>query len=227
MPKKAIYFTMPKKHVHQTSKKIVLLHCCESVILCAFDAQNRVQFAWAKYEAPKHPLHYNVRLGRAREEQQIPCMAPGGPHLTMRLPQHLGQQYNSALGLSDSLGGSDLGFGVTCCRPCPPSRLTHLGYGWDVRVPDRPPFHPGSRSLAAAGACASQTTLPPSPTQAGWLQLGRACPSSPSPLPGSRSLAIAGACASLPTLPYVRACAAWLRARPCPPPPLSRLAHLG
>ena len=48
MPKKAIYFTTPKKHLHQTSKKIVFLHCCEPVLLCAFNAENRLQFAWAK-----------------------------------------------------------------------------------------------------------------------------------------------------------------------------------
>ena len=58
MPKKAIYFTTPKKHVHQTSKKIVFLHCCEPVLLCAFNAQNRVQFAWAKkYTRDTHRQH--------------------------------------------------------------------------------------------------------------------------------------------------------------------------
>ena len=30
------------------SKKIVFLHCCQPVLLCALDAQNRLQFAWAK-----------------------------------------------------------------------------------------------------------------------------------------------------------------------------------
>ena len=36
------------KHVHQKSNKIFFRHCCEPVLFCAFDAQNRVQFAWAK-----------------------------------------------------------------------------------------------------------------------------------------------------------------------------------
>ena len=35
-------------HVHQIFKKIVFLPCCELVLFCAFGAQNRVQFAWAK-----------------------------------------------------------------------------------------------------------------------------------------------------------------------------------
>ena len=47
MPKKAIYFTSRKKHIQETSKKS--LHCCEPVLLCAFNAQNRVQFALAKH----------------------------------------------------------------------------------------------------------------------------------------------------------------------------------
>ena len=48
MPKKAICFTTPQKHVHQTAKRNIFLHCCEPVLFCAFVAQNRVQFAWAK-----------------------------------------------------------------------------------------------------------------------------------------------------------------------------------
>ena len=45
---KSNLFHYAQNHVHQTSKKIVFLPCCEPVLFCAFGAQNRVQFAWAK-----------------------------------------------------------------------------------------------------------------------------------------------------------------------------------
>ena len=46
--KKAIYFTTSKITFIKHPKKIVFLPCCEPVLFCAFGAQNRVQFAWAK-----------------------------------------------------------------------------------------------------------------------------------------------------------------------------------
>ena len=46
--KKAIYFTTSKITFMKHPKKIVFLPCCEPVLFCAFGAQNRVQFAWAK-----------------------------------------------------------------------------------------------------------------------------------------------------------------------------------
>ena len=41
-------FHYAQKYVHQTSKKISFLPCFEQVLFCAFEVQNRVQFAWAK-----------------------------------------------------------------------------------------------------------------------------------------------------------------------------------
>ena len=46
--KKTIYFTVPKKTFIKYLKKIVFLLCCEPVLFHAFDAQSRLQFAWAK-----------------------------------------------------------------------------------------------------------------------------------------------------------------------------------
>ena len=46
--KESNLFHYAQKHVHQTCKKIVILPFCERVLFCAFDAQNRVQFAWPK-----------------------------------------------------------------------------------------------------------------------------------------------------------------------------------
>ena len=54
-----------------------------------------------------------------------------------------------------------------------PSRLTQLGYSPGVPVHDRGPCRP---FLTIPGACASQTSLPTAPTQATWLQPGRAPP---------------------------------------------------
>ena len=48
--KKSNLFHYTQNRVHQTSKKIVFLPCCEPVLFCAFGAQNRVQFAWAKID---------------------------------------------------------------------------------------------------------------------------------------------------------------------------------
>ena len=47
--KKSNLFHYAQNHIHQTSKKIVFLPCCEPVLFCPFGAQNGVQFAWAKY----------------------------------------------------------------------------------------------------------------------------------------------------------------------------------
>ena len=41
-------FTTPKKKFIKRPKKMIFLPCCEPVLFCVFDAQNRVQFAWAK-----------------------------------------------------------------------------------------------------------------------------------------------------------------------------------
>ena len=46
--KKAIYFPTSKITFIKHKKRIVFLPCCEPVFFCAFGAQNRVQFAWAK-----------------------------------------------------------------------------------------------------------------------------------------------------------------------------------
>ena len=46
--KKAIYFTTPKITFIKHRKNNLFLPCCEPVLFCAFGAQNRVQFAWAK-----------------------------------------------------------------------------------------------------------------------------------------------------------------------------------
>ena len=46
MHKKQCISQCPKTRSSNIQKKF--LHCCEPVLLCAFDAQNRVQYAWAK-----------------------------------------------------------------------------------------------------------------------------------------------------------------------------------
>ena len=45
---KSCLFHYAQNQVHQTSKRIVFLPCCEPVLFCAFRVQNRVLFAWAK-----------------------------------------------------------------------------------------------------------------------------------------------------------------------------------
>ena len=56
MPKKAMYFTTPESTFIKHPKKIFFLHCCDPVLLCAFDAPNRVQFVWPKM----HHQHSSV-----------------------------------------------------------------------------------------------------------------------------------------------------------------------
>ena len=52
MKKEAIYFTKLKNtFIKHPEKKRFSLHCCEPVLLCVFNAQNRVQFTWAKLES--------------------------------------------------------------------------------------------------------------------------------------------------------------------------------
>ena len=52
----------------KTSKKILFLPCCEPVLFCVFDAQNRVHFAWAKGNTL--PAERCASPGRARKSQR-------------------------------------------------------------------------------------------------------------------------------------------------------------